>query len=309
MMEEWTLVDDDVKVVYDDNSAHYMCARPMGAQYCYNDNDSNPKAEIRTTDPITGGQKGSKLARFSLVPADFLWSLAEHYGRGALKYMEYGKCSCAQIANDLRCLIPASGVETVMNIGSGSITQSTLNDNAPIAESGQDSTSPARTVALRHIRAALRQNGDEWHGNTVLAFQSTTKSLPNLAGFVARPNVLGTLITVLRQVRFEDRSATDVIWESDLLKSATPNGSIKHWFGCLALEATTHGDRNWERGYKWSLSFDALERHMHQWLMGEDVDAETGTHHLVCVVWHTIALWWWQKRGKGTDDIRIKEGV
>ena len=106
--------------------------------------------ETRVTDPVTGGQKGSKLARFSLIPPDFLWALAEHYGRGALKYE----------------------------------------------------------------------------------------------------------------------------------------------------------DRNWQKGYKWGLSLDALDRHLIQWLMGEDLDAETGTHHLVAVAWHAIALWWWSKRNLGTDDIR-----
>lgn len=106
--------------------------------------------ETITTDPITGGQKGSKLARFSLIPRDFLWTLAEHYGRGALKY----------------------------------------------------------------------------------------------------------------------------------------------------------DDRNWERGYKWSLSVDALERHLNQWLLGEDNDSETGSSHLVAVAWHAIALWWWHKRGLGTNDVR-----
>ena len=34
----------------------------------------------------TGGAKGSKLARFDLIPEDVMWLLAEHYGRGALKY-------------------------------------------------------------------------------------------------------------------------------------------------------------------------------------------------------------------------------
>ncbi len=44
--------------------------------------------EIRVTDPDTGGQKGSKLARFDLIPPRPLWKLAEHYGRGAAKYAE-----------------------------------------------------------------------------------------------------------------------------------------------------------------------------------------------------------------------------
>lgn len=46
-------------------------------------------AEIRVTDPNTGGQKGSKLARFDLIPAKALWKVAELYGRGAQKYAEH----------------------------------------------------------------------------------------------------------------------------------------------------------------------------------------------------------------------------
>jgi hypothetical protein len=109
-----------------------------------------PQREVRITDPTTGGQKGSKLARFSLIPRDFLWALAEHYGKGAQKY----------------------------------------------------------------------------------------------------------------------------------------------------------DDRNWERGYKWSLTLDALDRHLNAWLMGEDDDPETGSSHLIAVAWHVIALWWFHRHGKGTDDVR-----
>lgn len=110
-------------------------------------------AEVRVTDPVTGGQKGSKLARFSLMPSDFLWALAEHYGRGAQKYE----------------------------------------------------------------------------------------------------------------------------------------------------------DRNWERGYKWSLTVDALQRHLNAWLLGEDDDPETGSSHLVAAAWHVIALWCFHRHGKGTDDVRTQQ--
>lgn len=105
--------------------------------------------EVRITDPNTGGQKGSKVQRFSLIPADFLWALAKHYGIGATKYE----------------------------------------------------------------------------------------------------------------------------------------------------------DRNWEKGYKWSLSEDAYSRHFSQWKQGETRDEETGTHHLICAIWHLIALWWFDTHNKGTDDI------
>lgn len=47
--------------------------------------DMGPK-EVRVTNEVTGGQKGSKLARYDLIPVYPLHALAEHYGRGALKY-------------------------------------------------------------------------------------------------------------------------------------------------------------------------------------------------------------------------------
>jgi len=43
-------------------------------------------AETRITDPLTGGQKGSKLERFDLIPPEPLEELARVYGMGALKY-------------------------------------------------------------------------------------------------------------------------------------------------------------------------------------------------------------------------------
>lgn len=41
--------------------------------------------EVRVTS-ATGGAKGKKGAQFSLLPADAMWELAEHYGFGAGKY-------------------------------------------------------------------------------------------------------------------------------------------------------------------------------------------------------------------------------
>lgn len=42
--------------------------------------------EVRVVDPVTGGAKGSKLATPSSIPADVLWELAEHHGKGRAKY-------------------------------------------------------------------------------------------------------------------------------------------------------------------------------------------------------------------------------
>ncbi len=43
-------------------------------------------SEVRVVDPNTGAEKGRKLARFDLLPWKALTMLAEHFGRGAMKY-------------------------------------------------------------------------------------------------------------------------------------------------------------------------------------------------------------------------------
>lgn len=70
--------------------------------------------------------------------------------------------------------------------------------------------------------------------------------------------------------------------------------------------ATKYADRNWERGYRWSLSVGALRRHLAAWLAGESYDSETGSNHLIAVAWHACALFIFEIRGLGTDDVRPK---
>lgn len=54
--------------------------------------------------------------------------------------------------------------------------------------------------------------------------------------------------------------------------------------------AAKYAARNWERGYEWSKSFGAMQRHCWQFWNGEDADAETGSHHMAAVTFHALAL-------------------
>jgi hypothetical protein len=63
-----------------------------------------------------------------------------------------------------------------------------------------------------------------------------------------------------------------------------------------------YDDHNWRKGFKWSLSFAALMRHARAFWEGEDTDPETQCHHLASVVFHALALMWFQAHEKGTDD-------
>lgn len=61
--------------------------------------------------------------------------------------------------------------------------------------------------------------------------------------------------------------------------------------------------RNWERGYDWSLSFDSVQRHLYSWVSGERYDKDTGKHHLICAAWHIVALFIFDTRKLGTDNL------
>ena len=67
----------------------------------------------------------------------------------------------------------------------------------------------------------------------------------------------------------------------------------------------THGgkypDRNWEKGYKWSLGIASLARHLAAWISGEEFDEE-GNPHIRAIHWHASTLHAFALRGAGTDD-------
>lgn len=64
---------------------------------------------------------------------------------------------------------------------------------------------------------------------------------------------------------------------------------------------------NFMKGYKWSLSYDALQRHLHAFWGGEDRDPESGRYHLGHAAWHCLALLCFAIRGRGTDDRPFSE--
>lgn len=66
--------------------------------------------------------------------------------------------------------------------------------------------------------------------------------------------------------------------------------------------AEKYAARNWERGYSWSLSFAALQRHAWQFWNGEDLDSETGMPHMASVVFHAFALLYFMEKHREFDD-------
>lgn len=59
---------------------------------------------------------------------------------------------------------------------------------------------------------------------------------------------------------------------------------------------------NYLKGYDWSLSFDAMQRHALKHWAGEDLDPESGLPHIAHAAWHALALLSFLQRGVGSDD-------
>ena len=72
-------------------------------------------------------------------------------------------------------------------------------------------------------------------------------------------------------------------------------------WGCLKYQ-----DRNWEKGYKWGLSFAAMERHQKAFWRREERDPESGLRHLAHSVWHGLVLLTFAMRNLGTDSRGVK---
>ena len=74
--------------------------------------------------------------------------------------------------------------------------------------------------------------------------------------------------------------------------------------------AQKYAPRNWERGYDWSLSYDALQRHATAFWSGEDLipqneagdDPTAGVPHLTAVAWHSFAMLDWSLTHPELDD-------
>lgn len=54
--------------------------------------------------------------------------------------------------------------------------------------------------------------------------------------------------------------------------------------------ASKYAERNWEHGISFTVSLDALERHIALFKAGQDKDPESEIHHLAHAVFHLFAL-------------------
>ena len=66
--------------------------------------------------------------------------------------------------------------------------------------------------------------------------------------------------------------------------------------------AQKYDDHNWRRGYEWSKSYAAMQRHAQAFWRGEDIDAETGSPHMAAVAFHAFTLLVFMDEQRAFDD-------
>lgn len=81
-----------------------------------------------------------------------------------------------------------------------------------------------------------------------------------------------------------------------------PKGPLHQYAEHLGRGAEKYEEHNWRRGYEWSKSFAALQRHVWAFWGGEDIDEETGSHHLAAVIFHAMAMLEWVDTHPEFDD-------
>ena len=69
-----------------------------------------------------------------------------------------------------------------------------------------------------------------------------------------------------------------------------PSGALTTLARHYGIGARKYDDNQWRKGYEWSKSYAALQRHLNLWHDGEDIDEETQSPHLAAAAWHCFTL-------------------
>lgn len=79
--------------------------------------------------------------------------------------------------------------------------------------------------------------------------------------------------------------------------------TVAQLYGFGAQKYSAH---NWRKGYEWSKSYAALQRHANEFWKGVDLDPETGLPHLAAVIFHCLTLITFMQEHPGFDDRYLK---
>lgn len=88
-----------------------------------------------------------------------------------------------------------------------------------------------------------------------------------------------------------------------------PFEALKGTVKVLMFGKTKYGEGNWQKGMGWITVYNSLIRHVIAWRNGEDLDTESGEHHMSHIICNAIFLLWYTIKNKGIDDRKKEEPV
>ena len=104
------------------------------------------------------------------------------------------------------------------------------------------------------------------------------------------------------EVRVATDTATGAMKEvNDIRFDLLPVPALWEVARLYGIGARKYSDNNWRRGYAWSNSYAAAQRHMARFWAGESMD-EGGFHHLAAAVFHMLALMTFEQEHPEKDD-------
>ncbi len=106
----------------------------------------------------------------------------------------------------------------------------------------------------------------------------------------------------MNEIRITDEVTGGEKGQKDIRLHALPWEGLRELGKVYAFGEEKYADYNFRKGYLWSLSFDAMQRHLWEFWHGNDLDDESGLHHLAHATWHGFTLLLFAVTGKGTDD-------
>lgn len=101
---------------------------------------------------------------------------------------------------------------------------------------------------------------------------------------------------------YDDKGAAKRADRGKLRYDLMPPQALEDIVQILTFGAEKYGDRNWEGGMAWSRCYGSMMRHIQAWWSGEDVDSESGEHHLAHAACNLIFLMEYTRTKSDLDD-------
>lgn len=80
-----------------------------------------------------------------------------------------------------------------------------------------------------------------------------------------------------------------------------PVGALAEIAKVYGFGAKKYEPNNWRKGYAWSLSYSAMQRHLNAFWGGEETDPESGLPHLAHAAFHMMSLLTWSGDDKYSE--------